>query len=174
MQKEGVRSSASDCVDDACLTRLARKPIPCHCCLCLRCLTPLKIIKVSRTALSFLLSAVECHRPEQKATGHGNGIIGQTCFAGRHPTLLAGQFFLLKPAADSSRGQVVYGMEFSNKCEHGHTPYHTMDSREHGPRPSGHQSRISTHDGLKAKCAISISNEMQAQNTSKDPNPYHG
>ena len=99
--------------------------------------------------------------------------LGQTCFAGRHPKLPAGQFFLLKPAVDSSRGQAVYGMEFSNKCVHGHTPYHAMDSREHGPRPSGHQSRISMHDGPKAKCATWISNEMQAQNTSKGPNPYH-
>ena len=59
-----------------------------------------------------------------------------------------------EPAIDSSRGQAVYGMEFLGKSMHGHTPYHVMDSREHGPRPSGHQSRISMYDGPKVKYAF--------------------
>ena len=44
-----------------------------------------------------------------------------------------------------------HGMEFWDKCMHGHTPYHAMDSREHGPRPPGHQSRISMHDGPRSQ-----------------------
>ena len=60
-----------------------------------------------------------------------------------------------------------HGMEFWDKCMHGHTPYHAMDSREHGPRPPGHQSRVSMHDGPKAKLATLISNVMQTKQTHK-------
>ena len=59
-----------------------------------------------------------------------------------------------EPAIDSSRGQAVCGMEFSGKCMHGRTPYHAMDSREHGPWPSGHQLRILMHDGRRVKYAF--------------------
>ena len=74
-----------------------------------------------------------------------------TVMAGRHCIWPAGQKFLHNPIGDSSRGQVVYGMEFSSKCEHGRTPYHAMNSRERGPRPSGHQLCISMHDGLRGQ-----------------------
>ncbi|KAF5942214.1 hypothetical protein HYC85_019856 [Camellia sinensis] len=57
------------------------------------------------------MDTLEHHRLSEIITGHlewssaKRYALGQTCFAGRHPKLPAGQFFLLKPAADSSRGQ---------------------------------------------------------------------
>ena len=82
--------------------------------------------------------------------------IGWTLMVGRHYKWPAGYCFLQNPAVDSNIGQAVYGMKFSSKCEHGHTPYHAMDSKERGSRHSGHQLCILMHDGLRGQVCHSM------------------
>ena len=57
----------------------------------------------------------------------------------------------------------------SSKCMHGYPPNHVTDSREHGPRPSGHQSRISMHDGQRVKYAFQC--QMQCTQNIQETQP---
>ena len=52
-----------------------------------------------------------------------------------------------------SREQEMAWQCICKVCVHNHPPYHFSNSRECGTRLSGHQSRISMHDGQKAKFA---------------------
>ena len=137
-------------------------PVPCHCCLCFHCLATLKDMKVSKTALNILLSVFDFHRPEQNSTSHANVIIGQIlCHQLDNDGWSAQKvvdrpFLSAEPCFDSSRGQTVHGMEFSKQCVHGHSPNHAIDSREYGPRYSGHQSRTSMHGGQRHQVCNSM------------------
>ncbi|GMP56276.1 hypothetical protein CsSME_00020827 [Camellia sinensis var. sinensis] len=101
-----------------------RNPPPCTSCLWLHCSASLKTAQVPRMLQHHSLITVEGHRLRGMVTGH-------------------------EPCFDSSRGQTRHGNAFHIKCLHNQRPYHVMDSREFGPRPSDHQSRISMHDGSR-------------------------
>ncbi|KAF5934678.1 hypothetical protein HYC85_030849 [Camellia sinensis] len=72
-KKECGHSPASGCVNDACLTPLARK-------LAAITLLPLFTLpcpsKNSESPQNCSLSVVECYRPKEYTTGHGNTLIG--------------------------------------------------------------------------------------------------
>ena len=73
------------------------------------------------------------------------------------------QWIPAEPATHSSRGQnLAWQLNSSNVCTK-HIPYHVCYSKEDVPRFSGHQSRISMHDGQRVKmCNFSM--EWNAQN----------
>ena len=134
---------------------LLGNPLPCHCCLCLHCSAPLRDVKILEAPLNHSLIILKCHRPMKSTTDHVNVIIDHKLghrldSDGRSALKVAGRPFI--PAESCfccSSGQTVHGKEISKQCMHGHTPYHVMDSRECGPWSSGHQSRISMHDGQR-------------------------
>ena len=133
----------------------SRSDTRCHanCCLYLHCFMPLKAAQVPRLLLNHSLSTVGGHRPRDRTTGHGRMVIDQrwghpldifsrpTLNVADRPSLPAGFCFCC------SRRQTVHGKEFARQCVHDHPPYHAMNSREYGSRPSDHQSCISMHDG---------------------------
>ena len=69
------------------------------------------------------LSVVGYYRLSEIITGHlewssaKHYALNQTCFAGRHPTLPAGQFFLLKPVWQQQRAKHGMAMHFK-QCLH--------------------------------------------------------
>ena len=124
------------------------------------------------------MDTLEHHRLSEIITGHlewssaKRYALGQTCFAGRHPTLPAGQFFLLKPAADSSRGQNKAWQCISSKCVHQHIPYHVCDSKGYVPWFSDHQSRISMRGGPKSQ-SVQFQYGMKCTKQTMGPNLHH-
>ena len=151
------------------------KPVPCHRCLCLHCPAFLKTAKVSGHApytLRIIIGWIECppavyniHRLLRSLAAINTVPVG-TLYCRSANNSCRRQFWQQQQTSSAWYGIL-------SKCVHGHIPYHAIDSREHDPRPPGHQSRISMHDGPKAKLATLISNGMQAQNKLEGPNPYH-
>ena len=144
--------------------RLARKPVA----IALLPLFSLSCLSENCQSLrTCSLHTEDHHRLNRMSTGRvqcpsaGDKAIGCPSMAGRHSILPIGKNSLQKTVLTATRTDSVWH-GIPSKCMHGHTPYHAMDSREHGPRSPGHQSRVSMHDGPKAKLATLISNEMQA------------
>ena len=76
-----------------------------------------------------------------------------------------------EPATHSSRGQKLAWQCNSNNVCTNHAPYHICDSKGHVPRFSGHQSRISMHDGPKNQMCNFYFNCMQTKQTHKGAKP---
>ena len=103
------------------------------------------------------LNTVQHHRPRKNITGHGRMVIDQILSS--RPSIIGRSalyavdwpYLSAESCFDSSKGQTWHGNAFSSKCMHHHTPYHAYDSKEFGTRPSGHQSRISMHDGPRSQ-----------------------
>ena len=120
---------------------------------------------------------IHCSAPPARGNNHRLLEVATGCWgtyrhkkiAGRHYRVPVGTKFLQETVLTANSKPAVHSIEFLGKCMHGHTPYHAMDSREHGPRPPGHQSRISMHDGPKAKLATLISNEMHTNKREAQP-----
>ena len=99
------------------------------------------------------LNIVEGHRPIGNTTGLGEVVIDHLLSSrppmhGRSALNVVGRPCMpAKNCFVSSRGKTWHGNAFSSKYLHQHPPYHVHDSKEDGPRPSGHQSRISMRDG---------------------------
>ena len=141
----------------ACLALLGNLS-PYSCCLCLHWSVLLKTSQVPRKLQNHSLSTVGCHRPKVKATGQEELVIDHLW--GYRPTIHG------RPTISSckilfccSRRQTEHGKAFSKQCLHHHPPYHVWDSKEYGSRPSGHQSRISTHDGQRSQVYKLMCNE---------------
>lgn len=144
--------------------RSTRSETRCHatCCLCLHCFAPLKIVNILGMLLKHSLSTVGGHRPIYNITGRGKMVIDQKWgsrpdFSSRPALKMADRPSL--PAESCfccSRGQTVHGKVFTRQYMHDHPPYHAANSREYGSRSSGHQSRISMHDGQRCQVCKSM------------------
>ena len=140
----------------ACST-LPGNPLPYSCCLCLHCFSSLETAQVPRMLLKYSLRVVGCHQPSGMVPGLGKVVIdhwysSQPKIFSRPTLRMVGRPYLpAEPCYDSSRGQTRHGNAFQSKCLHNQPPYHAMNSRAFGARPSGHQSRISMHDGPRCQ-----------------------
>ena len=97
-----------------------RKSLPCTSCLCFDCSASLEIAWLPRLLLWVLWDTTGWVRtPPAMENGHRpqTYALGLTCFAGRHPTLPAGQFFLLKPVWQQRRAGKAWQC-ISSKCMH--------------------------------------------------------
>ena len=142
MQKGKGHSPALECANDACLS-LFRPENPYHA-TAASVYTALLFWKLPQSwdiiygCWRMPSARHKCHRPKGETTGHlfilSTKINGRPAlYSADRPKLPAESGFWQQQRTDS----VWHGI--SSKCKHGHTPHHAMDSRERGPRSSGHQ-----------------------------------